>query len=858
MSDTNKTVPVNVLNNDVLAGSYTADSLGGSSNAILSIRDDISRYLSSKGTKGILQMLREMIENSIDEHAGLLINFWKDPDISLGILMKFFADGSAMVKDQGRGIPIGLKDIDGNGLSRIKLNDFKYDMEENKGKLYRKEFEGPLSLSEVYALPDNDPDAEWDYIRYTKDRPWKYVEAPEYASRIAPALIHAMERDTFGGKGNKGASSSNDAYKKARTGGVHGAGMCVTLAACESFEVINTIRGEDKSYVIGYTKGIRTTELQEVPLKRLPNGQVDYGFTVKFKHDPDIMNMYDGTGKLQEYPYDVNEIKTLVRNYAMACDRIDFYLDFDVPGSEPEKVVMKSSEYDAKQLLLANSSTKQVYEDDFSGEDNSDPLNPIDYELKVVYTLGNASSCRVLVNRLMTTQSTVKNTYMQVLNDVLYEKFRQQKMIHPQVPLKLDLDRYFVSAILMLGINNPEFSGQVKSEFHNPRLSSLLDKQLTTYFTSGDGHKYIMELYGKTLPLYKRRVEEFNKAQSGLKNKALEDFKDKSKRSTKVNDRMTFPDNRNYNECFCILVEGDTGAGKINSYLQSSPNAPNNIAVFTLEGKILNVLKNDITKSKDTEMFELLFQILGKYPWKRIVVFTDGDVDGYHIRDQVSAVMVDNYPEYIFQNRFSILQSPLCKMRVKDNSPRKYREIFFFSPEEVDAFVEQHKDDILENIGYKGIGSLDAVDMAELLRVGPDGNLVNEYVIIPEDGTLNPERAVLNQFFGKGVAFRKQYIENHFMTDRYSMYTATRKDRFKDLGINIEYYKDAGESLALNTEGMLSKSGLTSEFSSGSIRQGKYLTPVEFILQMNDKYGAGVSDIHSSTSESDDEFKLFD
>lgn len=849
-------IPVNTLSNEALVNSYTADSMGGSSSAIMSIRDDISRYLSSSGLRAVLQMLREMVENSIDEHSGLLINFWKDPSVTLTILVKLFEDGTALVKDQGRGIPVGLKDID-NVLTRRKLLDFRWE----KSKVFCKQFEGPLSNSEVYALFDSDEDETGEhskYLEYTKDRPYKFVEAPEYERRIAPAIIHAIERDTFGGKGKKGARSKNNAYKKSRTGGVHGAGMCVTLAACETFELINTVRGLDKTFIVGYTRGVRTTEFQEVPVKRLPNGDIDYGLTVKFKPDTTIITLHDNLGNLSDYPYKEDEIRELFANYATGCERINFLLDLNFPNKEPQQLAYKSSDFEPSKLLLEHSKTGKVHEFEFEEEDYSDESHPIDYDIKVACTLTQAPLCRVMVNRLMTSRSTVKDGFLLTLYKAVYTKLSENKVLHPKVPFEANFETRHVGAIIRLGVANPEFSGQVKSEFHDPKLSAILNKKFAEYFNSPEGLKYISELYNAVLPGYRAKVESFLQSENEkvTVNKELQDLRNASKRSVIVNDTLTLPDNRNFNECYCVLVEGRTGAGVLNKFFQNYKNAPNNIAVVELRGKMINIFKNSIADSDGVDVYKKLFHTLSNYPWKRVVVFTDGDTDGYHIRDQITTIMLDTFPEYILQNRFSILESPLAKLVV--NTAQGPQTLFVFDQEKLDYYRENEetRSQIVDIKQYKGIGSLQNAELVELFKPAPDGSLLYEYVVQAKDRNLKYDKHLMEQFYGKSTAYRKQFIESHFMTNRFAMYTATRKDRFKDLGIDIDYYSQATTTLSLDTEGLLEKSGLSKEYSQNSIRQGKYLTPVEFLLSMHDKYNANINDIHNSSIEDDDDRRL--
>ena len=837
------------LNQNAISQSYTEDSINGTNNSIQAVRQDVSRYLGSSGLRAILQMLREIIENSIDEESMLLAKFLMDKSIELWIHVKMYPDGTVTIKDQGRGIPVGLKDIEEDtpqGLSKTKLADFKVDEE---GVVWRRDFKGDKQLAEIYLLPDE------EYTAYTAPlrESAKWIIAPEYQRRVAPVIIHALENDTFGGKGKKGSTSANDAYKDSRTGGVHGAGMCVTLACCERFDVVNTFRGDSQTYEVKYAKGERVQQFRKLPSPRLDStGKPDYGYEVTFKPDLTILNLYDNAGRLRDYPYDIKEITELFRNYVMACDRINISLDYQLKEEdEPTHIEFKSADFNTTEMLKKISKTGEVYEHTFKGEDLSDPTNIIDYDLKIDYTLTGISSVRCLVNRLMTSKSSVTTSFINTLTEVLYNKFQVSRTLNPNVPLELELDRYYVGAFLSLGINNPEFSGQVKSEFHNPRLMSMLNVEFHKYFATGEGATFISQLYNTIKPSYSAKVAEYLEAQKNKKKLETKNFKDKASKSTKSNKRTSFPVNTDISQCFLLLVEGDSGAKRTNDALSYCDKIEKRFGTFKLKGKLFNSLVGDITKCDDQEMFEQLFNATGpKYRWKRVVAFTDGDVDGQHIRDLITSWAIIHSPELVLQLRFSILNSPICKLKVKSKNPRGYDEHFVFTYDKVEELTHKYGPEglnlIIDIQYYKGIAELTNDDFAQLLEIDEHGNLKYEYIIKPTDGSLENEIDILNKYFGRNVSFRKQYIEDNFMTHRYAMYTSTRKERFKDIGINVDL-----QALSVGASGEYEHADLTDDITQTQFSETNYMTAVDFLINMRDKYGVDMKLIDEANQRED-------
>lgn len=777
---------------DRMAGTYTSESIGGQT-GIMGIREDISRHLGSTGTRGILQMGKEIFENSLDESNEITNVIWKDNDRELNMYIKINADGSVFTKDQGRGIPVGLKDLQG----KLDVKEYTYE----NGKVYK--------------------DGK---------------EQPELEGRIAPTLIHALENDTIGGKNRKGGESGY----QGRTGGVHGAGMCVTLAGCEYFDVVNTLRETNETWVISYKKGVRTRELTKVPTALLPDGTPDYGFSVHMKYDPEIFNLYDDRGEEQTFPYDVEVLKRTLANYVIDSNRVNIHLEANVPGKEPEKTSYTSGEYTPENLLKVGSTTGVVHFVELEGEDLKDKMNPIDYDLKVYTTVANRSHVMSMVNRLLTDKSSVTDSFYQSLEEVLLEKFRRSGNVNRNVPLVFNLRNQHIQAILLLGINNPEFSGQIKSEFHSPRLMGLLNVAFEDYFRGDAGDKLVDQLYSKILPSYMHQVEEYLKKENNRSKEQIMQIKTKAERSTTVKKRLIPSANTNYSECFLLIVEGDSGKTRVIDFLRKATGLPEVFAVFHTKGKLLNILTNKITSSNDQELFDELFYALNakRFPWKRIVSFTDGDADGLHIRDLTTILMMEYYEPLIRQNRYSILQSPRSKLTIKDGD--KEREVLIFSDTGLAQAQAKYGDNILYQQAYKGLAELSDTDLRNLLTVGNDGNLMYEYVVTPSTPSMESDKELYTKFYGKDTLYRKDFIVENFATPRLDNYLNTRADRMKDITFKVDMSVKGHDyskgDVVLTTGNIMDTNKLTGDVDITKLSDSKYMTPVEFLLKMGDKY----------------------
>ena len=405
-----------------------------------------------------------------------------------------------------------------------------------------------------------------------------------------------------------------------------------------------------------------------------------------------------------------------------------------------------------------------------------------------------------------------------------------------------------MQAITVLNIVNPEFSGQIKNEFNNPRLQAKLNTKFLEYFKSPEGSKFINDLCKKYLPVYQIRLREFVDKKDKEATKALDNFKKRATASNQRNDNLLVPSRpqSEYSKCFLIIVEGESGGSRLVKWLQTLDDKDNYFAIFKTRGNFINVLTNDLLTCNDRETYEKLINAIEKYNWKRIVSFTDGDVDGYKIRDQHANFVVHIKPELIFQHRFSILQSPLCKMMLKANPGEKtpnnkgYHEAFFFSKESIQQAEAKYGNRIVGKVPYKGIGALHSEDFRELFALDQYGNLKNEYIIDASSPTLKDEKLALNRFYGSDASYRKQYVEQVHMTERFIRYSATRRERFKDLGVNFNAI-DKGTQAITTTESYIESANLQAEADLSTIRDSVYYSPVEFLHVMKNKYGADLN-----------------
>ena len=791
-----------------LKDTYVADNIGGK-RGILGIREDISRYLADKYLRGILQMLREIVENSLDEGKDCVSRWTKIPGLEnkeFNILVRIFKDGSIFIKDEGRGIPCGLKDIE-DEIKGDALNLFHYD----KGKLFMKNEKG-----------------EW-------------IEALEYKHRIAPAIIHALENDTIGGKGNKGGDTKG---YQVRTGGVHGAGACVTLAGCEFFRVINTSTDTNKSWKLEYERGIKTCELTEIDLRRKPNGEVDYGYSVHMKYDDQLFDLIDANGQTRTFPYDIDEVKRLFRNYAIANSRINIHFEYELPDGTKGKEEIKCSDYNAEDLLMKQSLTKKIYKGRISQTEDSDTKNPLIFDLEIYATHTSQSSIMNIVNMLLVERSPVIKAFQDCLRSAVYERFRKSGSLHPKIPPIIEVERYWASAILILDIENPEFSGQVKHEFSNSKLHSLLNIEFENFFKN-EGKDLVSEVYSRVFPAYQEQLRLYaSREEERKKRQESKNISDAIK-NTKYNTRLYVPD-ADYRNCILIIIEGDTA----NEILLNAINSlPKIFATFYIKGRISNVILGNELESMDSEMYKELHAALS-YPWRRVVFMTDGDADGWQIRDLLLIFFMEKEKyrkEYILRNRLSMIQAPIMKFTVEalpnQKVPGGTYPVYIFTKEGIEPARKAYEGRIKSVESFKGLGAIQEKDIINLLAMDSRGDLNYEYIIQPTSRDMEEERELYDKFYGQRALHRQDYIRNNFCTSRLQRYFDCRKDRIKDLSVSVDLTSTIRgyDKEIINTGSLLDNyEDFSEELDQTVVTDLEYHSPIENLMRLREKYGDDV------------------
>ena len=213
-----------------------------------------------------------------------------------------------------------------------------------------------------------------------------------------------------------------------------------------------------------------------------------------------------------------------------------------------------------------------------------------------------------------------------------------------------------------------------------------------------------------------------------------------------------------------FIVEGDSALGSV-----KQARDPNFQAVMPIRGKILNCLKADYDKIFKSEIITDLIKVLGcgvqvkskanksigafdmdNLRWSKIILCTDADVDGFHIRTMLLTMLYRLTPDLIENNKVFIAESPLYEITSKDKT------YFAYNEREKEQFLQELAGQKYTIQRSKGLGENDP-DMMNLTTMNPK----TRRLIQVKPGDIQQAAQMFDVLLGDNLNGRKDYIAQH-------------------------------------------------------------------------------------------------
>lgn len=624
---------------------YSADSIQVLE-GLEAVRKRPSMYIGSTSEKGLHHLVWEIVDNSIDE---ALAGYASEIEVTIG------KENTITVKDNGRGIPIGINE--------------------------------KTQKSTVETI-------------YT--------------------VLHAGGK--FGGGG----------YKV--SGGLHGVGASVVNALSEFLEV--RVYKEGKEHYQRFENGGVAKE----DLKIIGECESDRtGTTVTFKPDPSIFT--------ESTVFDYELLHNRLRELAFLNRGLTINLYDDREDDLKARFHYEGGITEYIQLLNKNKSAIHESVVDINGIEKE-----VSIEVAFQYNEAYAPNIYSFVNNINTPEGgTHEDGIKRALTRVLNRYALNAKILKDNdESLSGDDVREGVTMIISCKHPNPQFEGQTKTKLGNTEVRSIADKIFAEglerfLLENPEEAKIILE---KCITATRARIAAKKARETTRRKGALEignlpgKLADCSSKDASISE--------------LYIVEGDSAGGSAKSGRDSRTQA-----ILPLRGKILNVEKARLDRIYDNAEIKSLITAFGtgvgedfdisKLRYHKIIIMTDADVDGAHIRILLLTFFYRYFKKLVEEGHIYAAQPPLYQ--ITHNKIEKY----CYSDEERDEYLKSLPEGTRTSIQrYKGLGEMDAEQLWETTM-----NIENRTLLrITVEDAIAADQA-LTDLMGEEVEPRREFIEKN-------------------------------------------------------------------------------------------------
>ena len=530
-----------------------------------------------------------------------------------------------------------------------------------------------------------------------------------------------------------GGKFGGGAYKV--SGGLHGVGASVVNALSEWLEVY--VRRDEKVYYCRFENGGKIVQ----PLKEIGTcGAEEHGSEVRFKADPTIFT--------ETTVYNHNTLRDRIRQLAFLNKGIRIvYIDEREDLNNGEKEHDFLYEGGIKEYVEYLNKNKTPIQQDViyvEGEKNG-----IQVEVGMQYNDGYQPNIYTFCNNINTVEGgTHEEGFRLAINRIINRYGRNGNFLKKDDDnLTTDDIKEGLTAVISVKHPDPQYEGQTKTKLGNSEVkaivSDILGDQLERYLMENPNEaKVIMD---KCIVASKARIAA-KKARESTRRKSVLEI-------TSLPGKLADCSSKDASICEIYIVEGDSAGGTAKMGRNSKFQA-----IMPLRGKILNVEKARLHRIFENNEIRSMITAFGcgigeeldtsKLRYHKIVIMTDADVDGSHIRILLLTFFFRFLRPVLEQGYVYFAMPPLYK--VQKGNAIKY------------AYTEQEMTDILKewgdakNLGiqrYKGLGEMDPEQLWET-TMDPE---VRTLIQCTVEDAMEADQ-VFSMLMGEEVEPRRNYI----------------------------------------------------------------------------------------------------
>ncbi|MEM3405974.1 MAG: DNA topoisomerase (ATP-hydrolyzing) subunit B [Candidatus Pacearchaeota archaeon] len=617
---------------------YTADDIKVL-DGLEGVRKRPAMYIGSTGKEGLHHLVYEIVDNSVDEALAGFCN---------KIIVILEKDGSVIVEDNGRGIPVE-----------------------------------------------------------------KHKQTGKSTVETVMTILHA------------GGKFEHKAY--IISGGLHGVGASVVNALCKKFIV--TVKRDGKIWQQEFSRGKPKTELKIVGKSK---DEKETGTIIQFWPDEEIFS-------------------TLNFDYSLLLNRLR-EIAFLTPGL---KIILKDEIKNRKEELLfeggliefvkwLNRGKEVLHKPIYFKKQTDDTI----IEVAIQYNASYNDNIYGFVNTINTIEGGTHIVgFKTALTRVINNYATKNKIIKTET-ITGDDTKEGLTAVISLRIKDPQFEGQTKTKLGNSEIKGFVDSVVTSFLN---------QFFEENPSIAKKITEKV--AQASKAREAAKKARDLVRRKNAFNvsglpGKLADCSSNKVEETELFIVEGESAGG-------SSKMGRNKEfqAILPLKGKILNVEKAQPIKVLSNEEIANLITAIGtgigdefnieKLRYGKIIIMTDADVDGQHIKTLLLTFFYRYMPQLIENGKIYVAVPPLYKVR-------KDKDYYIYSDKELKILLDKIQSKNVNVQRFKGLGEMNPQQLWET-TMNPKTRILRRITI--EDAIEANE--TISVLMGDDVQPRKEFIEEH-------------------------------------------------------------------------------------------------
>ena len=526
-----------------------------------------------------------------------------------------------------------------------------------------------------------------------------------------------------------GGKFNNDAYKV--SGGLHGVGVSCVNALSEW--LIATVKRGGHIYEQHFARGKAQGDIEVV------GDTKESGTTIQFMPDEEI---FDTTEFSKEVL--VNKFReTAFLNKGVRITLID------EREEDPSEEVFHY-EGGIKSFVEYINRSKNSITNDIIYFDKS--MDDCELEIAMQYTDGYSENVLTFANNIHTTEGGYHLTgFRNALTRALNDYGRKANIIkEKEENLSGDDAREGLTAIVSVKLKEPQFEGQTKSKLGNSEVQGIVNsvayQELNDYF----------ELHPQE---GKKIIEKAISAQRARE--AARKARDLSRGKRSVLDNTTLPgkladcQSNDNTETEIFIVEGDSAGGSAKQGRDRKFQA-----ILPLRGKILNVEKARLDKILAYEEIKAMITAFGtgidtefnieKLRYGKIIIMTDADVDGAHIRTLLLTFFFRHMRELVDDGHIYIAQPPLYMVS------KNRKEYYVYDDDELEDLLKEIGRDNYTIQRYKGLGEMNPEQLWET-TMDPEHRIL---LRVNVDDAVNADE-IFSMLMGDKVEPRREFIEKN-------------------------------------------------------------------------------------------------